>query len=313
MKFPFTPSVQYTAIALAYRNLGMIADMVLPRWGVTERTFKYDVRTKADLFTVPDTRVGRKGAPSEIEFTATENSASVSDFGLDDVVPIEDIESASSKPGLDPLGRAVEGIMELVTLAREKRVADLVFSAATYPSGSKVQLSGTDQWSHASGDPVEDILSAIDSMLMKPNTLVLGSAVMFQLRRNSKIIAAAFPSGGNAASGGLATERILSELFDIPNVYVGASRINTAKPGQTASLARCWGKHAALLHINPIAGLRGNGITFGATAEWGSRVATTMPEPKVGLRGAVRARAGESLKELITASDCGYFFEDAVA
>jgi hypothetical protein len=312
MKYPFTPSVQYTAIALAYRNLDLIADQVLPRMPVNERTFKWDLRTKADLFTVPDTRVGRKGSPSEVEFTSTESESSVADYGLDDVVPIEDVQAAQSKPGLDPLGRAVEGITELIMLGREKRVADLVFAAGTYPAANKVQLSGADQWSHASGDPVDDILGAIDGMLVKPNIMVIGSAVLYQLRKNTKILAAAYPAGGNAASGGLASVQMLQDLFEV-RILVGSARINTAKPGQTASLSRCWGKHAALLHVNPLAGLRGNGISFGGTAEWGTRIAGTMEEPKIGLRGAIRARAGESLKELITASDCGYFFEDAVA
>ena len=74
-----------------------------------------------------------------------------------------------------------------------------------------------------------------------------------------------------------------------------------------------WGKHAALLHLNPIAGIRGNGITFGYTAEFGSRVAGSIPEPKVGLRGAQRVRAGESVNEIISASDVGYFFQNCVA
>lgn len=42
MKFPFTPSPQYTAIALAYSNREMIADQVLPRLTVTAREFKWD-------------------------------------------------------------------------------------------------------------------------------------------------------------------------------------------------------------------------------------------------------------------------------
>jgi hypothetical protein len=38
-----------------------------------------------------------------------------------------------------------------------------------------------------------------------------------------------------------------------------------------------------------------------------------MPEPKVGLRGAQRVRVGESVNELIVASDVGYFFQNIVA
>jgi hypothetical protein len=38
-----------------------------------------------------------------------------------------------------------------------------------------------------------------------------------------------------------------------------------------------------------------------------------MPEPKLGLRGGVRVRVGESVKELVIAKDLGYFFENAIA
>jgi hypothetical protein len=314
MKFPFTPSPQYTAIALAYQNREMIADKVLPRMTVTERSFKWDLRTKDELFTVPRTLVGRKGQPNEVEFTATEQTSSVNDYGLDDVVPYEDIESAQSKPGLDPLGRATEGTAELIALDREKRVADLVFANATYPSGSKATLSGTSQWSDAvNSDPVTAIMTVKEGALIDFNTLVIGSQVWLQLRKHPKIIAAAFAMGGNASVGGYASLAAVADLFEVQRVLIGRSWINTAKPGQTSTLGRIWGKHAALLRITPLAGLRGNGISFGATAQYGTRIAGTIPEPKIGLRGAERVRVGETLKELITAPDAGYFFENAVA
>lgn len=316
MNFPFTPSPQYTAIALAYQNKELIADQVLPRTSVAERSFKWDLHNKSDMFTVPDLRVGRKGTPNEVEFTATEQTSSVDDYGLDDVVPQEDVDAARAKPGLDPLGRATEGVSELIMLAREKRVADIVFATATYPNGSKTTVGANDQWSNfsnAASDPVEDILGAAEGMLMRPNTLVLGSQVWFQLRRHPKVIAAVFGMGGNAATGGIASLQAVADLFEVERILIGRAFINTAKPGQTASYSRIWGKHAALLRINPLAGVRGNDISFGMTAEYGTRIAGTMAEPKVGLRGATRVRVGESVKELVTASDCGYLFDQAVA
>ncbi len=52
--------------------------------------------------------------------------------------------------------------------------------------------------------------------------------------------------------------------------------------------------------------------TFGATFQYGTRVSGQTPV-KVGLRGGVEVTSGESLAEVITASDLGYFFENAVA
>lgn len=314
MKFPFTPAPQYTAIALAYTNRALIGDQVLPRVSVNAREFKWDEHTKGDMFTVPSTLVGRKGSPNEVEFTATEQTSSVLDYGLDDVVPAEDVAAAATKPGMDPLGKAVEGVAQLIALDREQRVANLVFAAATYPVGNKTTLAGNDQWSayaQAVSDPIEDIMTAKEAALMPYNVAVMGEQVWYKLRRHPKILAAVYPV--NYSGDGMITLTQFQELFEFDQVLIGRAMTNTAKPGQALTLSRVWGKHFAMMHQNPLAGLRGNGITFGATAEYGTRIAGTMDEPRVGLRGATRVRVGESLKELVTASDCGYLFTDAIA
>lgn len=314
MKFPFQPAPQYTAIALAYTNRQLIADQVLPRVTVTQREFKWDEHTKGDMFQVPSTLVGRKGSPNEVEFTAVERTSSVQDYGLDDVVPVEDIEAAASKPGMDPLGKATEGVTQLVMLDREVRTAGVVFNANTYPAANRVQLAGNDQWNQyaqAASDPVADIFAAKESALMPYNVAVLGEDTWFALRRHPKVIAAYYPV--NASGNGIMTLQQFAELFEFEQVLIGRAYRATSKPGQTLALGKVWGKHMAMMHQNPLAGLRGNGITFGATAEYGNRFAGTMDEPKVGLRGATRVRVGEMVKELITAADCGYFIQDAVA
>jgi hypothetical protein len=317
MNFPFPVQQQLTSIALAYRNANYIADEVLPRTPVPSREFKWQQFERDELFTVPETQVGRKGEPNEVQFSGTEVASFVQDYGLDDVVPNVDIESAP--PGYDPIGRAVEGIAELVALDRERRTANIVTALATYPTANRTTLTGTGQWSDfANSDPYTAMMTAFDGMLMRPNTLVMGRRVYSRLRVHPRITAALAPSAnGNSATtsaaGRPATAQALAELLEVDRVIIGESWVNTAKPGQTASMQRVWGNHVAALHLNPAASIRGNAITFGFTAEWGGRVAGSMPEPKTGLRGAQRVRAGESLRELVVASDVGFLWRDAVA
>lgn len=307
---PFPIDETLTGITLAYRNTNMIQDLVLPRVTVGKKEFKHMVFAKPEHFTVPRTLVGRKGVPSEVDFTATEVPSFTYDYGLDDVVPNDDI--ANAPEGYDPLGRAIEGITDLILLDREKRVADLVFANATYPSGFKTTLSGSSQWSdYTNSNPVKAILDALDVPMYRPNLMVIGQSVYTALRMHPKIIAAVFGTGGNAANGGMVAKAQLEALFEM-TIQVGQSFINSSAQGQTASYSRVWGKHCALLYINPNADTQ-RGITFGYTAQFGSRIAGQMPEPKVGLRGAVRARAGESVRELVAASDVGYLFENAIA
>ena len=317
MNFPFPIQSELTAITLAYQNRRLIADEVLPRTPVPSREFKWLQMGRDQMFTVPETLVGRKGQPNEVEFGGTETAGFVRDFGLDDVVPNEDLESAPA--GFDPLGTAVTGISELVALDREKRVADLIFNQNTYPAANRATLSGTSQWSdYTNSDPYTAIQTALDGMLMRPNRAIIGRLAWSRLRVHPKITAALAPSAtGNTstsnAGGQPATLQAVADLLELDEILVGEAFINTAKPGQTASLSRCWGKHMAFLHQNPVATIRGNAVTFGFTAEWGNRVAGSMPEPKVGLRGAQRVRVGESVNELIVASDVGYYFQNIVA
>jgi hypothetical protein len=317
MNFPFPTQSELIATTLAYQNRRLIADEVLPRTPVPSREFKWLEMGRDQMFTVPETLVGRKGQPNEVEFGGTEEPGFVRDYGLDDVVPNEDLESAPA--GFDPIGTAVTGITELIALDREKRVADLVFNANTYPAANRTTLSGTSQWSdYTNSDPYTAIQTALDGMLMRPNIGVIGRLAWSRLRVHPKITAAVAPSAtGNTstsnAGGQPATLQAVADLLELDQIIVGEAFINTAKPGQTASLSRCWGKHMAFLHQNPVATIRGNAVTFGFTAEWGNRVAGSMPEPKVGLRGAQRVRVGESVNELIVANDVGYYFQNIVA
>lgn len=319
MNFPFPIDPVQTGITLAYSNRQYIADLVLPRVPVGGREFEYKQIGRDQMFSVPSTLVGRKGQPNEVEFGGTETPASVRDYGLDDVVPNDDIDAARNVPGWDPVGLANMGLSELIALAREKRVADLVFGLNTYPATNRTTLSGTSQWSdYTNSDPYSAVMTAMDGMIMRPNIGVIGRLGLSKLSVHPKITASLVPSStGNTptvnAYGSPATAQAIANLLGLDALYVGEAFINTAKPGQTATIARCWGKHMALLHQNPAATIRGNAITFGMTAQYGTRVAGSMPAPEMGLRGAQRLRVGESVNEIITASDVGYFFQNIVA
>jgi len=306
---PFPVIPELTGITLAYRNKRLIADAVSPRLDppLAKQLFKYHVFTKEEGFTIPDTKVGRKSAPNEVEFTAAEKEASTEDHGLDDVVPNEDIVNAEGI--YDPVDHAVEMLTGLVLLAREKRVADTTFAAATYPTGNKATLSGTDQWSDVTSKPIIKIGDALDIPLIRPNTMVIGRSAFTSLVRHPDIVKA---SHANAGDSGIARRQDIAELFELENIYVGEAFYNSAKRGQPAAYARLWGGHCSLLHLNELARNDDGQITFGYTAQWGNRVSGQMPEPKIGLKGSQRVRVGESVKEVISASDLGYLFTDAV-
>lgn len=306
---PFPVDPKLSAVAIAYRNqdIALIADDVLPRTPVDEE-FKYLVFEKGQGFTVPDTRVGRKSTPNEVEFNATEISDRVVDYGLDDLVPNRDI--LTDNQNIDPLGVATGFLTNLLNLDREQRVANLVFSNASYAVGNKVTLSGTSQWSDAvNSDPVVAISNLLDVPIMRPNIAVFGQATWTALRRHPKIVQAVF---GTNQGAGLVSRQQFSDLFELQALYVGQGFVNSAKKGQALSMQRVWGKHASFIYRDRSAGPQ-QGATFGFTGQFGDKIAGSIDEPTIGLKGSVRVRVGEMLKELITANDLGYFVENAVA
>ena len=64
-------------------------------------------------------------------------------------------------------------------IAREKRAADLVFDRKGYPDSNRTTLAGNSQWSadHVDSDPIDDIVGAMEGMVVPPTHLLLGSAV----------------------------------------------------------------------------------------------------------------------------------------
>ena len=304
-RYPFPQDPQLTAIAIAYQNAAMIADMVLPRVPVGTREFRWLEYNKEDGFTLPETTVGRKSRPNQVEFGASEKSGAVDDYGLDDAIPQDDI--ANAPQGYDPRGRAVEGLTNLILLDREVRVANKVFDAATYPTGSKESLASGDRFSVDTGKPISVISSALDTPIMRPNVMVVGQTAWTALRQHPEIVKAAHR---NAGDSGMAEREAVAALFELDEVIVGRGWVNTARRGQAPNFQRVWGNHIALLHRDRTADTQ-RGATFGYTAQFGDRVAGSWQDRNIGLRGGEMVRAGESVVEIVSAGDLGYFIENA--
>lgn len=307
MNTPFPVIPYLTTIAINYRNRRLIADAVMPRVSVGNQTFRYKVYDLRDAFTIQDTKVGRTSQVNQVEFQSTETPGLTRDYALDGPVPYADVQNAANS-NYDPEARATELVTDLVALDREVRVAGMTFNAANYAAANKSTL--TNPWSDKTlGTPLTDILTAMDSMLMRPNKLVLGRAVMTSLSTHPQIVKAFF---GNQGDSGIVPTSFLAQLFGLDEVLVGESFLNTAARGQTASVSRVWGKFAALLYVNPLADVA-NGMTWGLTAQWGPRIAGKIADPDMGMRGGTRVRVGESVGEVIEANDLGYLFSNATA
>lgn len=313
--FPLNPEL--TAIAIAFRNpdSALIADMVLPRVP-TPKKFTYSTYSVAQGYTVPDTKVGRKSEPNMVDFGGTLVTQECLDYGLDDLVPNDEVAAWESmlKPSsggpVNPIQLSTMMLTGLVQLDREVRVAATVFNAANYAAANQATLSGTSQWSdYVNSNPLLAITSAMDTPLVRPNKMVIGRLAWTQLRGHPKIVQAI---GRSAQTAGNASLQQVADLLELQEILVGQAFYNTAKKGQAPNYVRAWGKHCSLLHIDSLAAQLQQ-PTFGWTAQWGTKIAGEIPEPKSGLRGGTRVRSGESVQEVIVSQDAGYYFQSCVA
>ncbi len=311
--FPVNPELSAIAIGYKNRDIDLIADQVLPRVP-TAMKFAYTKYSQADAYTVPPTRVGRKSEPTMVDFGGTLVNDECVDWGLDDLVPNVEIDAFNAMPKpaqmVSPLAKSTSLLTGLILLDREIRVANLVFNTANYVAGNKITLSGTSQWSDfANSNPLDALLAALDVPLIRPNTVTLGQAAWTKMRQHPRLIQAA---NASAQTGGAITRQQLADLLEVKNVLVGAGFANTAKKGQAPVMSRVWGKHCALLFVSEDMA-NADQPQFGFTAQFGSRIAGNIPDPKKGLRGGETVRVGESVKEVICASEAGYMFENCVA
>ena len=315
---PFAVNPELTAVAIGYRNTEdqLIADEVMPRVPTAE-TFKWTEYETSQAYTIPDTKVGRLSQPNVVTFSGTERTDQVADYGLDSPIPQRDIDVFASMPKpaggagpISPESLAAMMLTNLVLLDREIRVAAAVQFAGNYEAANVRALAGGAKWSdYANSDPFKDIMDALDTPLVRPNTFAISQPSWTVLRQNPKFVS---QIRKNKDGAGAVTKQEVAEALEISKVVVGASRVNTARKGQNAAYQRAWGSHAALLHVSALSAQTFQ-PTWGWTAQFGGRFAGTIVDAKTGLKGSLIVRAGEQVKEVVAAKGAGYLFQNIIA
>ena len=313
---PFETQTKYTAIAMAVKIPGAIADEVSPRLEAPFK-FTYTRLREDDQLTPRESRASRAGRVNEIEFGANDVLGEVEDFALACAVPDRDIREAKSQGSpYDPLAVATDGLTQIMSLNREIRVAKMLTDESNYATGYKATLAGNTQWSNAASDPLAAVLEAMDRPLVRPNTFIIGQEAWTKFRQHPKIVAAVKPSASGKEASGAASRRAVADLLEVDVVSVGRVQYQTANLGQDDAFAYVWGKHAALLHINrSLSGMSSAVMpSFSFTAEAMGRMVGSYREPGRGVgQGSTIVKVSECIKELVSWVRAGHLFRNAVA
>ncbi|HAS3046037.1 TPA: phage capsid protein [Vibrio parahaemolyticus] len=305
MSRPFIVEPHRLALTIAYRNRKLIADSVLPRIPVGNERFSWNKFETAQVTTVPDTEVSRKGLTNEVEFQSTEQTDKTVDHGLETAVPQGDIDNAPEN--YDPLDNAVESTTDLILLAREIRTATTVFDPTNY--SHKDTVANGNKFDNPDADLLGYLLEMLDDPLVRPNTFTLGRREWTKLRRNKALVKAIH---GNSGDSGAITTAQLAELLELDNVFVGEAFLNSAKKGKTPQHQKVWQGHASFTYLDALANADNGRLTFGFTAQHKDRAYKEWDDPDIGVDGGQRVRVYEKVKELIVAPDCGFLLQDVL-
>ena len=198
--------------------------------------------------------------------------------------------------------------MSLLRLDRECRVADLVQNASSYNAANVETLAGGQGLDNNEVDAPELILDILERPIVRPNIGVMSRHVWGKVAHNALLVKAIRGS----LSGDKITPQDFCDYFELETLLIGPARKNRAVKGKTPTLESIWGANIAF-HYRDLAASTQRGVTWGLTVPYGTPVAGASPDGSIGLRGGVRVRAGESLKEVVLSTDAGCLIKNAIA
>jgi len=152
-------------------------------------------------------------------------------------VPLEIRGNADKSLGL--MKRAAELVTDKLALARERRVAELMFTASNWDNSD----TPGDLWDTGSGDPLGDIRTAIQTVEsgggIRPNTIIVGAAVGDCLHYHGDVTPL-------WAGNDLPLEKALARYFDVDRFAIGRAKYTTDAEGTAeadVTYSNVWGKH----------------------------------------------------------------------
>ncbi len=288
-------------IALQYRNTNFIADQILPVHSVVQKTGRYQVYAKEDRFNIHPTKLGPKAEAREIEWKVGEATYTCEGNALKDFVSEEDEANAASP--IQPQADTVELLQDLMEVAREKRVNDLL--AANVPGAN----AGA-KWNVANTDVIGDVLNAVQQCFAPANTVIMSKDVLFALEKNTAIMERI-----KYSQLGVLTTELLAKFFKVDRVLVGDSKYNTAKKGQNPTYAQIWTDNVYVCYINPRPTPKTLtlGLTFAqqifSQGKWRVR---SWREEKRGLGGGTMVQVENCIDERLMATDVAYAIKDVL-
>lgn len=249
-----------STIAHGYQNSEMIASALFPIVPVNLRGGQIITFGK-EAFMLYQTQRAPGENTRRVRFGYAGAPYALVDYSLEGIVPMEIDQEAKNGPGIDLGAGAVGEVSAIMALGLEKKSADIARTPGSYGVNNKVTLSGTDQWSSSTSDPIGDVEAAKEAVRAatgkRPNTMVLGALVFSYLKSHPQIVERIKYTGRDVA-----TVELLAALFGVQRVVVGDS-IYSNDDG--TAFTDVWGKDVIIAYTN-LASVQSGGLpSYGYT------------------------------------------------
>ena len=297
-----------TTVAQGYQNAEFVGMNLFPYVPVGQRGGKILTFGKED-FALYNTARSPGSNTKRVQYGYSGSPYALESHSLEGLVPNEFQEEAAAVPGIDLARGAIVKVQNIIGLRLEYQQAVLATTAANYPTGNKITLSGTAQWSDlASGasDPVNDIEVAKEAIRAKigkrPNVVEMGAAVFAKLRQHPKIIDRIKYTGRDSA-----TPELLAQLFGVKKVVIG-----DAVYDNNGTFADVWGKHVVVAYTE-MASVAEHGVpSYGYTYRLNGYPIVEPPYDDRSAKSWIYPVTDE-VSPVIAGSTAGYLITNAVA
>lgn len=292
-----------TRFAVGWTPPGFVADLVFPPVDVEHESDKYFIWDRGDFFRV-EARIRAAGAAAHRSAQGlSTGSYKAEEIALADALPDRVRDNADSV--LNVREAKTRYVMAQVALKKEKDFATDFFKTGVW--GTDKTLSGTDQWSDPSSDPLGDIETGADTIRGKtgkrPTIGLLGPVTWTKLKFHPDLL-----NGIKHTGRGMARLADLADLTEIATWYVAGGIETTSKEGATDAFGNLFGKHCFLAYVEaaPSMEAASAGYTFRSRKPRVRRWRDEESESEV-------IEGSEIIDQAKVAADLGYFINTAVA
>ncbi len=206
-------------VAQGYRHAQRIGHVIFPAIPVLQRGGKV-IEFGVESFYDYKARRAPGADAMSIQFGYEGRAFSLDQYTLDAPVPREFIQDAQTVPGIDLGKRAVNTVMDSLTLSLEIEQAELASNPANYGADNKLALPSGSKWDDPASAPMADIEEAKDRVRttcgVEPNRMAISNAGFKALKHHPTIV-----ERFKYTTAESVTAKMLAGLFDLDEVAVG--------------------------------------------------------------------------------------------